>query len=174
MHSSGKVIAVIGPPRSCTSGTAKGFHHAGFPMGNRLVTPDHGNPEGYYEDWPLVHVNDAMIKGAGGVWRDHEFVQRCQVDTSGINVQRAVEYIHMRSAGGGNWGMKDPRLVLTWPVWRRAFAEFPWLEVIEVFVKRAPHRVAASNHRLDKLISEEEWAVLAAEYHRRMHALIGA
>lgn len=172
MSSSVKVAVVLGPGRSCTSGVAKGLHLAGFPMGNMLVKPDHGNQEGYYEDWPLVWVNDSMIKDAGGVWRDPSFVQTCKVPITDLNIRKCAEYVTMRIEDhNGNWGMKDPRLVLTWNVWKHTFETlFPEIDIIEVYVKREPERIAASCHRLDKLIEPAAWEVLAREYHRRMHA----
>ena len=50
-----KVVLVVGPPRSCTSVTARILHEKlGVCMGHDLVPGNAGNPLGFYEDFKYV------------------------------------------------------------------------------------------------------------------------
>ncbi len=137
---SDKVAVVLGAGRSATSAVAKGLHLAGFPMGKPLIPATPGNRWGHYEHIALVELNDQILVELDAAWhqppdlnvvevRAHEFVGRC------------CDYIDSR--GAPQWGMKDPRCVLLWPIWRQAFDRFPY-DLITVRVSRDTKRAAES------------------------------
>lgn len=133
-----KVFLVVGMHRSATSLVAKGLHEACVHMGDDLLGATRSNLHGHYEDREAIRLNDEILKSAGGRWDKpppHEAIQ---------GVCRSVDlqpYIASRSARGGMWGVKDPRLSLTWPVW------LPYLVTIDLHViwaRRGRNNVAES------------------------------
>jgi hypothetical protein len=113
-----KVIVVLGAPRSATSAVAKGCHLAGFPMGDVLLGANRSNPWGHWEDSVLVALNDRMLAELGGSWDAPPDWPVLPVSW----VHDAARYI--KSRGVPQWGCKDPRMVLLWPIWLAAFQQF--------------------------------------------------
>lgn len=140
VSSSDKVAVVLGAGRSMTSGVAKGLHLAGFPMANKegdLLAASPYQPHGHYEDRWLVELNDAILQDWGGSWNNPPD----QREPAPHFINQAAAYIEGR--GEPQWGMKDPRMVLTWPVWRFAFMHYTY-DVILCKVLRDPVNVAES------------------------------
>jgi hypothetical protein len=162
MSSSGKVAVVMGAGRSCTSGVAKGLHLAGFPMANSekdLIGANPTQPHGHYEDVNLVRLNDRILRDCKGAWN------RPPLHPPSMGwVSEVSDYISQRK--GVQWGMKDPRLVLTWLVWEKAF-ELKGIDVILIKVYRDVDRVAKSLTTRDG--TTHEFGVwLTSEYHHLM------
>ncbi|RLB63771.1 MAG: hypothetical protein DRH08_10630 [Deltaproteobacteria bacterium] len=139
-----KVMAVIGMHRSATSAVAKGLHMAGFPMANNestLLPPAPSNKWGHWEDKHLVTLNDKILHDFECEWNKPPHWLDVEDDRY-AHVPRAVDYIKNR--GLGQWGIKDPRLVLLWPIWREAFRQFPDIDLIVVSPWRDPAAIADS------------------------------
>ena len=136
-----KVFLVVGMHRSATSLVAKGLHHAGVDMGESLLPANPTNPHGHYEDLPAVHLNDAILEAAGGSW-DRPPTSEAVRAVGGAGV---AAYVDRRGRTGGMWGVKDPRLSLTWPVW------LPHLpgDLHVIWVRRSRGEVARSLHERD-------------------------
>ena len=143
-----KIMAVIGMHRSATSGVSKGIHLAGWPMASSeacMIQPSVSNPYGHWEDQELVNMNDRILYELGGAWNSPP-------DQSDVEARReefiplVCNYIRSRISqhSGGQWGIKDPRLVLLWPIWKDAFDQFPDIEVITVHVWRDEEAIAKS------------------------------
>ncbi len=133
-----KVMCVMAPGRSCSSGVAKALHYGGWPMGETLLAPDLDNPEGYFEDVNLVFLNGRILAAHPEHW------EVCApVPAEDPSILAEVE-AYIRGRGFGQWGMKEPSLVLTWPYFEKAFKSFPQLEPIVVGLFRDPVKVAAS------------------------------
>jgi len=153
-----KVMVVIGPGRSCTSGVARALHEGGWPMGDDLLPPHESNPWGHFEDVDLIDLNDRMLADAGGDW-----LTPAPVPASDENRAVVRGYVSHRARHGTQWGMKDPRLAITWPVFDLVFRhDFPELEPILVFPSRELDTVAESLVARDGLPERQawEWAAL--------------
>ena len=165
MSSSDKVAVVLGAGRSMTSGVAKGLHEVGFPMAARpgeMIPAGPGNPDGHYECRRLVALNDEILrahgatwdKPPGDVWKDRY-------------VGPVVDYIESR--GEPQWGIKDPRLVLLWPIWEVAFDKFGY-DLIKVKVYRNPDRIVDSLYRRDGTLPDTAREI-TEHYHKKMREI---
>lgn len=79
-----------------------------------------------------------------------------------VDITELRGYITRRSSDV--WGMKDPRLVLTWPAWRRALDGH---DVHLIPVLRTPQRVAASLTARDGV---RDWDPLIEHYRTQLLA----
>lgn len=169
-----KAFIVIGCHRSATSAVAKGLHRAGFPAGDpaNMVFGEPDNPDGFYEDLALVRLNDQLLDEFGGAWDlppDPAYVEA----QAQAGATRAHAYLMSRHEqhSGRPWSMKDPRLVLTWPVWRCALTMFTVpFEPILIRVLRDPERIAASASKI-AVPSRTDPLELAVHYHRLQQAI---
>ena len=153
-----KIMVVIAPGRSCTSGIAKGLHLAGWPMGDNLLEPDKDNPEGYYEDKRLIELNSEILHRHKESWAVCDAVQSIYQDL----LKKVEDYI--RSRGPGQWGMKESTLVLTWPYFEIAFNSFSELEPIIVTATRSPKAVVESGKTFSMYPPGEAGAELVRHY----------
>lgn len=134
-----KVFVVVGTGRSATSLVAKGLHDNDVSMGRRLLGASPSNPWGHFEDRQVIAINDRILEAAGGCWHDpppHDAIAAVETD-------EPAAYVASRT--GPLWGMKDPRLSLTWPLW------LPHLtgDVHVIWARRHPRQVALSLQRRD-------------------------
>lgn len=136
-----KAAVVLGAGRSATSAVAKGLHLAGFPMGSPMLGQSSSQPHGHYEHKPLISLNNQILAELGWSWDDPPPAETVE-HSAGRFVDRCADYI--RSRGPGQFGMKDPRCTVLWPVWRPAFARFNDIDLITVTVHRTPERAAQS------------------------------
>ena len=107
-------VIVLGHHRSGTSALAGALHHLGVHMGDRLLVGNVAtNPKGHYEDTELVMLNERAISGD---WRNPKVIQ------APIYRQRFKTYVENRAerAPSAIWGVKDPRLCFTLPLFLEA------------------------------------------------------
>jgi len=112
-------------------------------MGPSLLPAHESNRWGFYEDRALVKLNDRYLQDAAPF---SDWLHPTTPTPNGANVAAAHNYITARShlADAGQWGMKDPRLSITWPIWAAAFQRRPELEVIMVYSSRTDTAIADS------------------------------
>lgn len=157
-----KVVVVLGSGRSMTSGVAKGMHKVGFPMGEPMVDASPSNPWGHYEHQPLVALNDRILHHMGSAWDDPPPMNppALWADAVRDNLQGARDYLQARFLESGQFGMKDPRVTLLWPVWAEAFRQLPAVEPILVVAHRSTQQAAESLAARDKLPMSEAKALV--------------
>lgn len=105
-----KTVIVLGMHRSATSLVAKGLFQAGVFMGPELLGPGRGNEHGHFEDVGLLHLNDRILKIAGGSWDrppDEE-----NIVLAGQQIESEI-YAAVKTRQRQLWGWKDPRTTLT-------------------------------------------------------------
>lgn len=116
----GDVIYLLSFHRSLSSSLANWLHHAGLNMGHYLMPPAVSNPEGHYEDMPLVDLHDRLLRLNGVDWRFHD---ESELDPA-LRLDLLERYVQRRSAtANGPWGAKDPRACLFVPAWRKVLGE---------------------------------------------------
>jgi len=164
---------VLGCHRSATSLIAAGLHSVGVTMGTDLIGGGPSNPAGHYEDRAFVRLNNRLLTMAGGVW----FAPPPEgaVKTAGIALDsRLADYLTGRETGG-SWGVKDPRLCITWPAWLPHLRRIDDLIVVPVW--RRPDEIARSLTARERRptpptptypTAPTTWTELAHEHHRRM------
>ena len=114
------MLAVIGFHRSLTSVVAHWMHNSGVCMGDYLMPPAPSNPDGHYEDMPLVALHDDLLGQQGATWQFSGEVSLSP--DAGLEVLQ--RYVALRdSLHGRHWGMKDPRQCLFLPNWHQVLGE---------------------------------------------------
>ncbi|PIE39679.1 MAG: hypothetical protein CSA53_00320, partial [Gammaproteobacteria bacterium] len=113
----------------CQAGLSAGAPH-------ELLPAQTDNPEGFYERLDVVACNDQMLAARGGSWMQPPVVDAFLQDDE---VQKLKDVI----AGlPESYVLKDPRMMLTWPLWREHITE-----AVVVYLYREPLAVAHSLQR---------------------------
>jgi hypothetical protein len=146
------VIIITGCGRSGTSAVARMLHDSGISVGRDLIPADQGNAEGYFEERPVIELNDHIVSAAGlDAWfaaPSREAVLACA---------RPL-YDRMRElASGATPAWKDPRFCWTLEAWLPLFE--PPLRVIVCL--RNPAEVVASTMRYYGVTGDEAWRATA-------------
>ena len=136
---------VIGMHRSGTSATANCLAELGLlaPPPGDLINGDLNNERGYWESDKLTKFDESVLRHLGGTW---SAPPRSRTGGKRQMTTRCV----LSDRGRPNWRwsiaaepprvMKDPRLCLTLPLWRRVLPREP----VAVLVFRDPLEVALS------------------------------
>ncbi|HYM16896.1 MAG TPA: sulfotransferase [Dehalococcoidia bacterium] len=153
------MILVCGTGRSGTSAVARLLHESGLAVGHDLIPADEFNPEGYYEERPLIQLDEAIL-AAVGLHRWFATASRDQLLRSARGYAREMHAL----AATATPAWKDPRFCWTLEA---------WLEVLEapprmLVCLRAPGEVVASTLRYYGLAGDE--ATRAAEHVWRTQA----
>ncbi|NYT36451.1 hypothetical protein ERD78_06160 [Allopusillimonas soli] len=120
MASKSRIVVVAGFHRSLTSAVAQWLHNAGLPMGSYLMPPNPSNPDGHFEDMPLVALHDQWLARHNTFWQFHDEVSLGMER----NLPYVERYIERRNRiDGPVWGMKDPRQCLFLPRWSEALGD---------------------------------------------------
>jgi hypothetical protein len=106
-------LIVTGPGRSGTSAVARVLHESGLRMGDNLAAASEFNQAGFYEEVPVVELNDQILADcaldAPGAWATRETVLSAALPYR----QQMAEIVAASTAEG--W--KDPRLCVTLEAW---------------------------------------------------------
>lgn len=114
------MIHLLAFHRSLSSSLSQWLHQAGLNMGHYLMPPAVSNPDGHYEDMPLVDLHDRLLRIQGCDWRFHD---ERSFDPC-LRLDLLERYVQRRAAtSAGSWGAKDPRACLFFPAWRKALGE---------------------------------------------------
>ena len=131
----GVAICVLGPSRSGTSLTARLLELAGVYLGEPAdllhgelpELPEHSrdvarraNPEGFWEHYRLMRLNERILRRLGGNWREPPPLPAGWEGSEELEPEReqARALLEQTFAGRPLWGWKDPRNALTLPFWR--------------------------------------------------------
>lgn len=138
---------VLGMHRSGTSALARVLGLMGCHVGreDELAPADEHNPKGYWEREDVWALDERILAAAGASWHDVGGfdIERLDGATRDALTQAARAVIAELDAQRP-WAIKDPRLCLTFPLWRPLLA----LPVC-VLVQRDPLEVARSLARRD-------------------------
>jgi hypothetical protein len=155
--------------RSGTSAVAAALEALGLDVGDpeRLMAADAGNPAGYYEQQEIGDLNDEILSRLGGAWdcppkRDEGW----ELEPAMAPYYRRAASVISTRLDKQRWLVKDPRITLLLPLWRRAVLD----RGAAVLVVRDPMEVAwslALRNAMPILTGLALWA----EYNRA--ALVG-
>lgn len=159
-------VLVLGMHRSGTSALAGALESMGFALGpdDDVMPADAGNPEGYFELLSIVRANDDLLAHFGGRWDSPP-----DLAPDWVNDEVATEFVEtMRAAvgrlfEGDHWLLKDPRISLLLPAWRKITGD----RGCAVVIVRDPLEVAASLSRRNALSTLTGLALWSA-YNRTM------
>jgi hypothetical protein len=99
------------------------------------------NPKGFWEQQPIIDLNDDLLAALGGVWWDMPRLPDSWQEDSRLDAlrERARELVRELFPAGGEWVWKDPRATITLPFWQAAIGPMRY-----VVSARPPAEVAAS------------------------------
>jgi hypothetical protein len=139
----GPWLVVLGMHRSGTSAVTGALGALGFnlPALSDRLDPHESNPD-HFESLSVMRVNDALLKVFNGAWDSppelpagfEERSEVCEHD------QTAIQALVRGFPSGGPQALKDPRICLLLPYWRRIIPG----PLPVIFVWRSPLAVARS------------------------------
>ncbi|MEM6483422.1 MAG: hypothetical protein AAF662_00340 [Pseudomonadota bacterium] len=139
-----RATIVLGMHRSGTSAIAGLLSETGVTMGRRLFTAQRGvNDKGFYENAAVVKLNERILDRANHAWDQPTILREEDLERSAPGDTACVDLLTDEYAGIAHWGIKDPRMCLTLPLWRAAISELAD-EVQYLLCLRSPAEVAAS------------------------------
>lgn len=127
------IYVVLGMHKSGTTLVSQILHHSGISMGEIAegVSYDHGNK---YEDQESLAINLELIRAP-----DYEILYIPPPEPLEVTEEqraRMRRFVAARSARHADWGFKDPRTTLVYPLWER---ELPEHRIIAVW--RSPEEI---------------------------------
>jgi hypothetical protein len=152
-----KTILVLGMHRSGTSWLTRVVNLCGASLGGAVAGPNPWNQTGHWESLEGILVNDLILSSSGGSWDrppehlscDHLIRWRMKWFLGGLHRE-----------GTAIW--KDPRTVLTFPLWKPLLQRYSILAII-----RHPLSVARSLQRRNGF-SLEKGVDLWRQYNERL------
>lgn len=140
-----KCLIVLGMGRSGTSFTAYAASLLGVDFGTRLISPDHFNPNGYFEDVTLCSINHNLLNQIGSYLGDFtSYNDAWWVDKALSPLyMRAREFLAEKAEKGHPFGLKDPRMCRLIPFWLNALSELQIIPTV-MLVIRDPLSVSRS------------------------------
>ena len=141
------IVAVLGMHRSGTSCVTNALRRAGLFLGTKVSAPQVNpnakaaprsvhNMDGYYEAEEAVAINDTILEKSGGAW---DRPPTDLVFDSGDDERIAKFLASLRTELVAGW--KDPRTLLTFPLWLPHLKDFRIVACL-----RHPLNVARSLH----------------------------
>ena len=120
-------IFIIGMHRSGTSMITGILHKCGLELGKNLLMGARDNPLGHFESRRFIRINQEILIRNGGRWfnppKDIRFhpgmKKKMREFVNGFNPQKIS-------------GFKDPRICLTFPLWREVIHPEPIKAVMVV------------------------------------------
>jgi len=153
-----KLIILFCMHRSGSSLSASILEKLGMSLGPfELLGAKASNPHGHFEPMPVYRLNAKIQTWAfgfhGDMPEDPETLARFLDSKGAWPTDRAIPQEWLEEGAriargfaeaGPITGIKEPRLVLTWPFWRRIFQEVENLEIVPMMLARSPHEIAMS------------------------------
>jgi hypothetical protein len=161
------MILVTGSGRSGTSAVARLLHEAGIAVGRHLVAADANNAEGYFEERPLIEINQHILHGAGLGGMSSEASRASLIDAA----QPFVDDM-LALAADATPAWKDPRFSWTLEPWLGVLAPRPRI----IVCLRSPGEVLASTLRYygqDSAEATDHVMRLWRNQYQRLLAVIG-
>jgi hypothetical protein len=164
---------VLGMHRSGTSAMTQLLALAGANLPQNVMPGDEHNAKGYFEPWKIAIFDDERLRAAGTAW-DDVFVfpfRALSAGDEGEWLERAKQLFREEYRDLRYPLLKDPRVSILTPLWRRALDEMD-IGARCVIPVRDPLAVAGSLSRRNGFPVEKSvllWSayMLAAEAHTR-------
>ncbi len=133
-------VVILGMHRSGTSMVARALAFSGVYAGedSELLQAQEDNPHGFWEREDLLTLNDAILAENNASWHLPPVGDLVASTAHAAAIDEIIDSLPTERS----WLLKDPRQILTWPLWQDQL-ENPVL----LFVYREPLAVAASLKR---------------------------
>lgn len=183
------IVCVLGMSRTGTSLTARVLSLAGVYLGQEeellqkdlhqlagegesvLARARETNPEGFWEHYRLMRLNERILRKLGGNWREPPELPAGWESSEELAAERQEARALIDESFGGRrlWGWKDPRNSLTLPFWQRLLPPIRYVICI-----RNPLDVANSLQRRDGIAFEQGFDLWLAYLARALVNTSGA
>ena len=137
-------VVILGMHRSGTSMVAGALASAGIYVGANaeLLSDQDDNPNGFWERWDVVSLNDQILEAADGAWFKPPKHASIATGSGQPGIGTILAHLEKSKAADGSWLIKDPRMLMTWPCWERGLGD-----AVLLYVYRDPCAVALSLNR---------------------------
>jgi hypothetical protein len=132
-------------------------------MGDNLLEADYSNPKGHFENLDFLKLNEKILASVGAKWYSPPLREtiissnfsKCEIRSFLLNQKKPI------------WGLKDPRTVLTFDIWKSHLEDIA--DVTYVFVWRSLEESAQSLAHRQKydLVAARE--ILSAYFENLMY-----
>ncbi|WP_374723113.1 sulfotransferase family protein [Peribacillus tepidiphilus] len=130
MKEKSKLFLVLCLHRSGSSATAGIMQLLGIHMGDKLIPATIHNPKGHYENADYVSLNQEILRTVNSSWNKPPSREKIEGANFPIAKIRAFLAKHVKPI----WGLKDPRTLLTFEIWKPYLEEVA--DITYVFVHR--------------------------------------
>jgi hypothetical protein len=167
-------LVVLGMHRSGTSALGGALECVGVSMGRHPLSPTADNPKGFYENAHICDLHDqSIMKGLKTSWDAVlPLPVNCEANAIFTEFLPSAQKIVLEDYAFLNiFGIKDPRMCLLYPFWKKALEDLG-IAVFVILPYRNPMEVAYSLQRRNGFSLEKGlllWAqhVLFAEFYSR-------
>ncbi len=146
MSSPPQALLVLGMHRSGTSALTRVLSLCGAALPATLMAPSETiNPAGFWESEPLAHLHDEILESAGRSWFDLRPLPDAWFASPAADEFTASlgKMFDAQFPAAALTVIKDPRLCLLFPLWRRLLAA-RGINACPIIILRHPLDVAAS------------------------------
>lgn len=145
MGNPSQIVLVLGIARSGTSAVSRALSAAGVDFGCHLKPKDWQNPHGNFEDFPISRINQKLLAAFGSTWSaTKELPGNWQsLEPLKSAAEELKDVIQSRLQSPGLYGIKDPRLVPLFPIYRQILTELG-LKFHCILVRRHQSEVLSS------------------------------
>jgi hypothetical protein len=165
---------VVGMHRSGTSAVANSVFELGvrLPTDTEIVEAAPSNANGHWEPRDLAQFDESLLRYLGGTWSAPPIPDpgwEDSQDPAFVGLRARAEEIATRCFAHPPMVLKDPRLCITLPLWRKLLAPQP----CAVLVVRDPLDVAESLQVRDRFPLTLGLAIWARYIHQSVNTLAG-
>jgi len=158
-----KCIIILGMHRSGTSALAGCLNQLNVNFGRNIVDPSFDNPKGFFENFTIQKINDAILDALeikwdfpGNLEKDwiiHPEVKKLQAD--------ALEAINAEFGDSKVICIKDPRICHLLPFWQKLLTEAGY-RINCLYIVRHPQEVATSLAKRNNLSPNKSYLIYAS------------
>lgn len=138
------IFLILGMHRSGTSLTAQILSEMGLYIGDKseIVQANNANQDGYFENRKVVLLNDDILLENNMVWCCIKSKTTDMITQKSLAIKNIITELYKKS-GKHNIAIKDPRICLVEPLWRKEIYKLGIRNKIIVVI-RHPYEVAKS------------------------------
>jgi len=159
-----RAVVVLGMHRSGTSALTRAVALCGAALPRHPLEATEHNPKGYGESARIFELHEALLTEAGSAWHALAPVPRRWLQSRAALrwSQRLAEILREEYGDADPLVVKDPRICVLLPLWKRVFDELK-IEPLFAIPVRHPAEVAASLHRAHRV--PDGWGQLLWLHH---------
>ncbi len=160
-----RILFIVGMHRSGTSLAANWLHACGLDLGNELIGATFSNVKGHFEDLDFVEFHVKLLR-----FNNNNLYAKLNepMTTNEYHEAKAKSLVYLRNLLSSQWGVKQPRITLFLPLWRKVLPLARYLipfrhykQVVFSLWNREYKKLAIKNQGNDELIKTLQHDFLA-------------